>query len=82
MCRDSYVRERSLTVFRREFPQVRRNKPLVIVNLQKTPADHVAAVRIFAKTDEVMEGVMKELGIPIPPTYDLLDEPREKQPER
>ncbi|GAQ81454.1 hypothetical protein KFL_000800315 [Klebsormidium nitens] len=61
---------------------VRHRKPLVIVNLQKTPADELAAVCIFGKTDEVMEGVMRELGIDIPPTYDLLDEPREKQPER
>jgi len=40
---------------------------LVIVNLQKTPLDRLADLRIFAKTDTVMEGLMKELGLEIPP---------------
>jgi hypothetical protein len=52
-----------------------------VVNLQKTPVDHLAAVRIFGKTDEVMEGVMKELEDDIPVTCDLLDQPRELQPK-
>ena len=36
---------------------------LVIVNLQKTPLDHLAHIRIFHKTDVVMTEVMKRLGI-------------------
>merc|ERR1719300_1965136 len=39
---------------------------LVIVNLQKTPLDHVASIRIFAKIDDVMVPLMKELGLEIP----------------
>ena len=40
---------------------------LVIVNLQKTPLDRLATLRIFAKCDYVMEGLMRELGLDIPP---------------
>jgi len=40
---------------------------LVIVNLQTTPLDIDAIDHIFAKTDEVMERVMKLLGFEIPP---------------
>jgi len=40
---------------------------LVIVNLQTTPLDIDAIGHIFAKTDEVMERVMKLLGYEIPP---------------
>ncbi|KAI6660693.1 hypothetical protein LOD99_10304 [Oopsacas minuta] len=39
---------------------------LVIVNLQKTPLDGSAALRIFARTDLVCQMLMKELAIPIP----------------
>ena len=39
---------------------------LVIINLQKTPMDHVCALRIFAKIDDVMVPLMKELGLEIP----------------
>eukprot|EP01083_Nonionella_stella_P288077 980496_1 len=39
---------------------------LVIVNLQKTPCDDICSLRIFAKIDDVMVGVMKELDIEIP----------------
>merc|ERR1711879_73407 len=39
---------------------------LVIVNLQKTPLDNVASIRIFAKIDDVMVPLMKELGLEIP----------------
>jgi mono-ADP-ribosyltransferase sirtuin 6 len=39
---------------------------LVIVNLQKTPLDDLATLRIFAKTDTVMEMLMARLSIPIP----------------
>lgn len=35
---------------------------LVIVNLQKTPLDHLATLRIFQKCDVVMKEVMKRLG--------------------
>merc|ERR1712130_902056 len=39
---------------------------LVIVNLQKTPLDHLCSLRIFAKIDDVMVPLMKELGLEIP----------------
>merc|ERR1740123_668932 len=39
---------------------------LVIVNLQKTPLDDVCSLRIFAKIDDVMVPLMKELGLHIP----------------
>ena len=39
------------------------NKQLVIVNLQKTPYDNLASIRIFAKTDQFMEILMEELAI-------------------
>merc|ERR1719245_2575872 len=39
---------------------------LVIVNLQKTPLDSLCSLRIFAKIDDVMIGLMKELNLPIP----------------
>jgi len=39
---------------------------LVIVNLQKTPYDDNCALRIFARVDEVMILLMKELDIEIP----------------
>jgi len=39
---------------------------LVIVNLQKTPLDDLATLRIFAKTDTVIEMLMSRLMIPIP----------------
>jgi len=40
---------------------------LVIVNLQSTPLDDLAALRINAKTDDVMTAVMAKLGMEIPP---------------
>jgi len=42
---------------------------LVIVNLQKTKYDKKASLLIHHYVDAVMEGVMKELGIPIPSFY-------------
>ena len=39
---------------------------LVIVNLQKTDMDDLAALRIHGKTDRVMEGVMAALGFDVP----------------
>ena len=38
----------------------------VIVNLQKTPLDALADLRIFAKVDTLMEKVMKHLKLEIP----------------
>jgi len=40
---------------------------LVIINLQKTPLDRLATLRIFGKCDEVMEALMKELEKEVPP---------------
>lgn len=45
----------------------RRNGKLVIVNLQKTPLDRYASVRIFARCDTVMERLMDALGLAVPP---------------
>merc|ERR1712130_382055 len=39
---------------------------LIIVNLQKTPLDNLCSLRIFAKIDDVMVPLMKELGMEIP----------------
>jgi len=39
---------------------------LVVVNLQATPMDELCSLRIFAKIDDVMVGLMKELALPIP----------------
>eukprot|EP00947_MAST-08B_sp_MAST-8B-sp1_P002507 g2507.t1 len=36
---------------------------LVLVNLQRTPYDDRCALRIFAKTDDVMAALMKKLGL-------------------
>ena len=46
----------------------RRNSPgdLVIVNLQCTPLDHVASLRIFAKCDDVSQLLAKKLSLDIP----------------
>jgi len=48
------------------YPEVVLRKPngnMVIVNLQKTPYDHLASVRLFCTTDCFMELIMKELNI-------------------
>lgn len=39
---------------------------LVVVNLQSTPLDGIASMRINAMCDDVMEALMKELDYPIP----------------
>lgn len=39
---------------------------VVIINLQKTPADQYASLLIHEKVDKVIEMVMKHLEIPIP----------------
>merc|ERR1712217_853576 len=39
---------------------------LIIVNLQKTPLDNLCSLRIFAKIDDVMVLLIKELGLEIP----------------
>jgi len=41
-------------------------RKMVIINLQKTPYDDRCALRIFAKSDEVMELSVKELEIEVP----------------
>ncbi|CAF3758687.1 unnamed protein product [Rotaria sordida] len=57
-----------------ELPAMNLNsgqKRMVIVNLQKTPYDDLCALRIFARCDDVMKMVMKELNLTIPPYTDL-----------
>lgn len=44
----------------------KRGGNLVIVNLQRTPLDSLSTLRIHGRTDEVMKGVMEELGIEVP----------------
>ncbi|KAJ3297382.1 hypothetical protein HK104_000553 [Borealophlyctis nickersoniae] len=39
---------------------------LCIVNLQRTPYDHLAHLRVWANTDDFMGRVMRHLGYPIP----------------
>lgn len=43
-----------------------RKATLVICNLQSTPLDDKAGLKIFAKSDDLMERVMQKLGLPIP----------------
>ncbi|KAG9231020.1 DHS-like NAD/FAD-binding domain-containing protein [Amylocarpus encephaloides] len=52
-----------------EVPEVvgkKKNAKLVICNLQKTPLDSKAALRIHTKSDDLMIHVMQNLDIPIP----------------
>jgi len=44
---------------------------LVIINLQKTPYDDQCAIRIFARTDDVMRRLLEKLNISIPLWKDL-----------
>lgn len=55
-----------------KFPLSTKN--LVIVNLQKTPYDNQASLRIYAKTDVVLEMLMKELNLSIE-DYDPASDP-------
>jgi len=41
---------------------------MVICNLQKTPYDDQAAIRIYAKTDTVMKLLLQELNVELPKT--------------
>lgn len=43
-----------------------RRKRLVIVNLQQTPLDSLASLRINCKCDDVSQMLMKKLGKEIP----------------
>lgn len=47
-------------------PPSRRPK-LYIVNLQWTPKDDWAALKLHGKCDDVMQLLMDELGLEIPP---------------
>jgi hypothetical protein len=44
----------------------KRNQHLVIVNLQSTPLDGIASLRINAKCEDVSRMIMAKLGLPIP----------------
>jgi hypothetical protein len=44
----------------------KRNKKLVIGNLQRTPLYSIATVNIHAFSDTIMQGLMERLDIPIP----------------
>jgi hypothetical protein len=39
---------------------------LIIINLQKTPHDHLATIRIFAPCDKVMSLLAKKMNLKIP----------------
>ncbi|KUJ14051.1 DHS-like NAD/FAD-binding domain-containing protein [Mollisia scopiformis] len=45
----------------------RKGGKLAICNLQSTPIDGLADVRIFSKADDLMIRIMEKLDIPIPP---------------
>eukprot|EP01102_Stenamoeba_stenopodia_P006345 TRINITY_DN1741_c0_g1_i1.p1 TRINITY_DN1741_c0_g1~~TRINITY_DN1741_c0_g1_i1.p1 ORF type:complete len:431 (+),score=96.02 TRINITY_DN1741_c0_g1_i1:226-1518(+) len=47
-------------------PVKEKRGKMVICNLQKTPYDHLAAVRIFAPTDIVLSMLMQGLGLEVP----------------
>lgn len=53
-----------------EIPTIpgRKRAPfLAICNLQRTPCDNLADLRVFCKADDLMARVMAKLDIPIPP---------------
>lgn len=50
-----------------EIPGRKRSPLLAICNLQKTPVDALADIRVFGKSDDLMIRVMEKLEIPIPP---------------
>ena len=52
---------------------IKNGGAMVIVNLQKTPYDSQSGIRIFAKTDRVIEMLMEKLGYKIPPYMMNLD---------
>eukprot|EP01083_Nonionella_stella_P140540 431081_1 len=43
-----------------------KNKDLIIINLQKTPMDDVASIRIWGKVDDAMRLLMQKLDLEIP----------------
>lgn len=59
----------------------KRGKPLVMVNLQKTPLDSACRLRIFAKTDEVMAMLAERLQMEIPMPRDVAGEPPKAAPK-
>ncbi|KAL9658416.1 hypothetical protein ABK040_015735 [Willaertia magna] len=50
-----------------ELCKYKKKGKLVIINLQHTPKDIYSDIRIYAKTDKVIEKLMKELNLEIPP---------------
>ena len=48
------------------FKIVGKKKRLVIVNLQRTPLDGLADIRVFAKCDDFTRLVMDKLSLEIP----------------
>lgn len=47
-------------------PGRKRSPLLAICNLQSTPVDNLAGIRVFGKSDDLMIRVMEKLDIPIP----------------
>ena len=47
----------------------KKNSPgdLVIINLQETPLDVIASLRIFSKCDDVSKLLAEKLSVEIPP---------------
>ena len=44
----------------------KRKQDLIIINLQNTPLDHLASLRIHAMCDVVIKRLMEKLELPIP----------------
>lgn len=53
---------------------LKRRPKVYIVNLQWTPKDSIAAIKIHGKCDEVMKVVMKQMNIEVP-AYDRIKDP-------
>lgn len=64
-----------------DLPLANRRGALVICNLQKTPKDDLAALRIFGRTDRLLELVCQHLGVAIP-DFSLDNDPVVKQTAR
>jgi len=73
-----------MTILETQVQTVKSGGKLVLVNLQKTPKDRFAAIKIHAPVDKVILAVMAALDIPIPSftrTLNLVTEVEAADPE-